>query len=73
MTVNPGASGKDRHDFRLGDEGTSCGSERTKFCHRHTITRDDKTLTRYDGINHFGVVISELALCNGLWHEPSVA
>jgi hypothetical protein len=73
MTVNSRSRDEELHDVSLGDESASCGSDRTKFCHGHTVSRDDETLACYDGVNHFGVVISKFALRDGLWHGASVA
>lgn len=73
MPVNSGSSGEELGDVSLSGEGPSCGTDRTKFCHRHTVSRDDETLACYDGVNHFGVVISKFALRNSLWHKACVA
>jgi hypothetical protein len=73
MTVNSRSSGEEFHNISLGDDGPSWSSDRTKFRHRYTVSRDDETLARNDGVDHFGVVISKFTLCDDLGHGLSVA
>ncbi len=73
LSIDPRPVGRRHKELSRRHERPTRLLDRTEFRHGHAIAGDDEALASGNGLYHFGIVVSELALCDGPDHETIVA
>ena len=63
------SASSERNEICLGDKFPPGRRNRTELGHRDTIARNDEGLPGGYRVDHLGVVVAQLPLCDGLRHE----